>query len=73
MPGRRYHCRRCRIPLHVRGITQGPVGQSGLGAPREAFTFGLLYGLEQWHAAALEEEFRQLWEAQGKTLRRVLG
>lgn len=38
-----------------------------------AFTFGLLHGLEQWRAAALEDEFWQGWSAQVKTLRRIVG
>lgn len=61
---------------HDSVVTRSVLRQLGVQAQLDgdsAFTFGLLYGLEQWHAAALEEEFRQLWDAQGKRLRRIVG
>ncbi len=37
-----------------------------------AFTFGLLYGLEQARGDALEEQFRQAWKTQAPKLRRMI-
>ena len=61
---------------HDSMVTRSLLRQLGVQAQLDgdsAFTFGLLYGLEEWHAATLEEEFRQVWETRGKTLRRTIG
>jgi CHAD domain-containing protein len=61
---------------HDSVVTRQVLRQLGVQAQLDgdsAFTFGLLYGLEEWHAAALEEEFRHGWSAQAQTLRRIVG
>ena len=61
---------------HDSVVTRSVLRQLGVQAQLDgdsAFTFGLLYGLEQWHAAALEDEFRQLWNAKEQKLRRSIG
>jgi CHAD domain-containing protein len=61
---------------HDSVVTRSVLRELGVQAQLDgdsAFTFGLLYGLEQWHAAALEAQFRQAWRAQAKTLRRIVG
>ena len=61
---------------HDSVVTQGVLRELGVQAHLDGdngFTFGLLHGLEQQHAAALEDQFGRAWrKTYGPELRRIL-
>jgi CHAD domain-containing protein len=61
---------------HDSVVTRSVLRELGVQAHLDgdsAFTFGLLYGLEQWRAEVLEEKFGRMWIAQAPKLERILG
>jgi CHAD domain-containing protein len=61
---------------HDSVVTRSVLRELGVQAHLDgdsAFTFGLLYGLEQWRADALEEKFGCMWIAQAPKFERILG